>query len=91
MGAEFVLHVPDEYDYRYSTADCKDAVIEIICKSFCDHMKSKLAFFFRDEISLENYCTTKGDKKKGISRMPTDNGLLLDYNSLVKLIAERSN
>ena len=86
MGAEFVLHVPDEYDYRYSTAECKEAVIETICKSFCDHMGQKLAFFFRDEISLENYCTTKGDKKKGISRMPTENGLLLDFNSLIKLI-----
>lgn len=31
MGSEFVLHVPDEYDYRYSSSDCLEDVLEMIC------------------------------------------------------------
>lgn len=39
MGTEFVLHVPDEYDYRYSSTDHRDIVLECICKAFCEHTK----------------------------------------------------
>ena len=39
MGTEFVLHVPDEYDYRYSSSDNRDPVLEMICKAYCDCTK----------------------------------------------------
>lgn len=90
MGTEFVLHVPDEYDYRYSSVDCRETVLEMICHAYCDTTKQKLLFFFRDELSLETFCTTKGDKKKAVSRMPTENGIYLDYDSFAKITKEKS-
>ncbi len=31
-GKEFVLHVPDEYDYRYLSYDRRDDILERIAK-----------------------------------------------------------
>jgi len=48
-------------------------------KAFCNANKGALIpFFFKDEISLEKYCTLKPDRKKGISKMPTDSPNLLN-------------
>jgi len=35
MGSEFVLHVPEEYDYRYSSFDKRDKILEMLVHSFC--------------------------------------------------------
>lgn len=91
IGKEFVLHVPDEYDYRYSSSEHLDDVLEMICKAYCDTMKHKLAFFFKEELSLEAYCTTKGDKKKALLRMPTEGGLSLDLESLSRILHEKTS
>lgn len=90
IGSEFVLHVPDEYDYRYSSSDHLDNVLEMICKAFCETTKQKLSFFFKEELSLEPYCTTKGDKKKALSRMPTEGGMSLDFDALTRLLREKT-
>lgn len=87
LGTEFVMHVPDEYDYRYSSVTLRDIVLEMICKAYCEFLKQKMPFFFKEEISLENFCTTKGDKKKTVNRMPTSDGLLLDQKSLLQVIS----
>jgi len=34
MGNEFVIHVPDEYDYRYSHPDKRDKIVFIVCKLY---------------------------------------------------------
>ena len=33
-SAEFVLHVPDEYDYRYSSDERRDAILTLIVDSY---------------------------------------------------------
>lgn len=32
QGTEFVIHIPDEYDYRYSSTDNRDKILDAICK-----------------------------------------------------------
>lgn len=91
VGTEFVLHVPDEYDYRYSSADSLESILLMIAKAYCETTHQKLPFFFREELSLEPYCTTKNDKKKAVNRMPTDNGIMLDHDSLAKVMNEKTN
>lgn len=71
-SSEFVVHVPDEYDYRYSSCDKRDHVLEMITKSFCEFTLRKITIFFKDVASLEHFCTTKDDKKKNVNRMPTE-------------------
>lgn len=79
MGSEFIIHVPDEYDYRYSSFDKRDRLLELVVKAYCNVNKgSLLHFYYKDEISLEKYCTTQPDRKKGISRMPTDSPVLMN-------------
>lgn len=62
----------------------------MICKAYCEFTKSKLTFFFKDEINLEKYCTIKGEKKKNINRMPQEGSVMLDYDQFVKLLKETS-
>lgn len=66
-GTEFVLHVPSEYDYRYSSAMHRDRVIAFLRK-FC----GCLAIFSKDDVFLKMYTTTRIDKSKNISRMPVE-------------------
>jgi len=74
VSSEFVIHVPDEYDYRYSSADQRDAILNAITSEWCKIYKHKqgLPFFYKDDIELTNYTTLKAEKKKGISRIPTE-------------------
>lgn len=32
IGTEFILHVPSEYDYRYSSTDLRDRIIYFVLK-----------------------------------------------------------
>jgi len=38
--------------------------------------------YFKDEVSLFNYATTKHDKKKKMNRMPVEDAKLMDDASL---------
>ena len=46
MGAEFVIHIPEEYDYRYSSFDKREIILEIILKAFSMVAKGQLLPFF---------------------------------------------
>jgi len=53
MSSEFVLHVRDEYDYRYSSPDNRDKILTTICKAYYMNITNKpLIFFFK----VNNYC-----------------------------------
>jgi serum/glucocorticoid-regulated kinase 2 len=67
-----VLHVPDEYDYRYSSYDKRTKIVEIFLKGYCGLQKIKMPVYFKEDVSLYNFATTKSDKKKHISKIPTD-------------------
>ena len=43
MGSEFVMHVPTEYDYRFSSIDFREPILEQIGKN----LKKKLKLFYK--------------------------------------------
>lgn len=46
MGSEFVLHVPDEYDYRYSSFDKRDIIVEGVLRAYSFSNKGQLMPFY---------------------------------------------
>ena len=44
----------------------------MLIKSFCGLTKMKIPVYFKEDVSLYNFATTKSDKKKHVSRIPTD-------------------
>jgi serum/glucocorticoid-regulated kinase 2 len=89
MSSEFVLHVRDEYDYRYSSPDKRDKILTTICKAYYMNITNKpLIFFFKDDINLIQYTTTEDDKKKGEMRMPKEDATQMDEDALQQKIQE---
>ena len=87
ISSEFVIHVPSEYDYRYSSAEKyynnnriiyhfnsrREVILEVLTKAYIDKTHKKyLAFYYKDELNLINITTTKFDVKKSICRRPKD-------------------
>ena len=64
IGTEFILHVPSEYDYRYSSTDLRDRIIYFVLKAHCGGKDKKMPIYYRDELNLVFYAMTKEDKKK---------------------------
>jgi hypothetical protein len=67
-----VLHVPGEYDYRFSTK-LKAELLEFFEKGYYDGAsptKPRLLKWEVPDTSLHEYTTQKADKRKGLSRMP---------------------
>lgn len=66
---EFVIHVPEQYDYRYQS-DHRDEIIQSLKMAFISAMKSNLPIYGIDSKDLKNFTTTEKDKIKGKSRIP---------------------
>lgn len=43
-------------------------ILKTIVHNYCTSENNKIKFYFREEESLENYVTTKGELKKKITR-----------------------
>lgn len=71
------MHVPSEYDYRYSTALHRDRIVAML-RRLC----GCLAIFHKTEALLVAYTTTKKDKAKHLSRMPQQEPTISDHLSL---------
>lgn len=56
MSGEFVFHVKDEYDYRYSSPERRDRILQMVCRAFYLNMPpdQQLKFYFsvRDQKSV---------------------------------------
>lgn len=68
---ELILHVPSEYDYRYSLEE-RDLFIDLIKIQFvtrCPHGRLK---FFKVDGGLKDFTTTEKDMKSRISKVPDD-------------------
>lgn len=59
IGTEFVIHVPEEYDYRYSSYDKRNKIVQYILRGYCELTRNKLPVYFKEDVSLYNYATTK--------------------------------
>ncbi|CAD8099174.1 unnamed protein product [Paramecium sonneborni] len=68
-GFEFVIHVPDEYDYRYSSLDFREKILSTLADAYSKLLKKNLPIFQTDDLTLIPYTTTKVDAKKGICRL----------------------
>ncbi len=47
FGYEFVIHVPDEYDYRFRSDDFRERILECLCDAYLSFNKKKLGFFYK--------------------------------------------
>ncbi|EAR84156.1 Serine/Threonine kinase domain protein (macronuclear) [Tetrahymena thermophila SB210] len=83
FGSEFVIHVPSEYDYRYYSLDKIESILLFITQEYVKSQQKKLKFFFKEEISLQGYWTTKANRKKANNLMPQESPFLLDYDGLL--------
>lgn len=52
---EFIIHVPEEYDYRYASYDRRDSILLTILSA----RGGQLMVFFKEEVNLIPYLTTK--------------------------------
>jgi serum/glucocorticoid-regulated kinase 2 len=69
---EFVLHVPNEYDYRFASP-LKPAIVTELRSCHDANLAPGthgLYLWEFNEVTLGTYVTTKADKKKNISRIP---------------------
>ena len=69
LGNEFVIHVPDEFDYRIIDRH-KDKLIEYILYALKCQEVDELQFYFNSEVELHKYTTHNSHKKKGIQKTP---------------------
>ncbi|CAK78829.1 unnamed protein product (macronuclear) [Paramecium tetraurelia] len=86
IGTEFVIHVPDEYDYRYSSYDKRNKIVSKILEGYCLFTKAKLAIYFKEDVSLYNYATTKSDKKKHVSKIPSEQPQYMDNEIFAQIL-----
>ena len=63
-----MLHIPDEYDYRYASPDKREKIILSIIKGWVAVNKAKIPIHFKEELSLVNHAMTKDEKKKNASK-----------------------
>lgn len=71
-SAEFVIHVPTEFDLRYSS-DHRDEVLRALLDNLEKLGIHSLPFYFKDEVELANYTTHQSEKKRGLIRPPKGN------------------
>jgi serum/glucocorticoid-regulated kinase 2 len=68
-STEFVIHVPEQYDYRYQS-EHRDEIINSIKMSYISLMKTNLPVYGINAKDLKNVTTTERDRIKGKSRIP---------------------
>eukprot|EP01017_Pseudomicrothorax_dubius_P030675 TRINITY_DN3847_c0_g3_i2.p2 TRINITY_DN3847_c0_g3~~TRINITY_DN3847_c0_g3_i2.p2 ORF type:complete len:554 (+),score=180.33 TRINITY_DN3847_c0_g3_i2:2572-4233(+) len=81
-GPEFIVHVPEEYDYRFSTEDKEEVILHIFAAIIQNEDKKRIGFFFKDDLVLDRYATSKFDIEKAISRMPVEPPQILAFDEL---------
>lgn len=87
-SSEFVIHVPEQYDYRYQS-EKRDEVIQSLQMAYISLMKSNLPIFGIEAKDLKSYTTTEKDRMKGKSRIPGKEFLIeKDTTVLSKKVAE---
>ena len=68
-NAEFTVHVPSSYDYRFIT-DKREEIIDVIKRAFFVCQKKNVPIFHVTSKDLRDFTTTEKDMKKAISRFP---------------------
>lgn len=71
---------------RYASADRRDQIIYYILKAYRQTCKEKLPIYYREELNLVNYATTKEEKKKEGSKQIKGEYVLYDDTSFEKYL-----
>lgn len=59
----FLIHVINDHDYYYKAVKDKLSLLQMISEEYKKKTKKELAFFFREEMVMLNYCTFKNHLK----------------------------
>jgi serum/glucocorticoid-regulated kinase 2 len=78
FGKEFVVHVENEHDYRFEVENVKMKVVETIVDLYCKSNLKKMALYYYDDYTLENYTTTIDDADKSKKKVHENEALYLD-------------
>ncbi len=70
-SAEFVLHVPSEYDYRY-TAEHREEIIQKIKEAYKQACGKSMPIYGVPHHYLKDFVTTKSDRKKNLFKVPEE-------------------
>ena len=81
-STEFVLHIPSEYDYRYTGSE-REMVIETIKKVYNTMTGKPLPIYGVPHLYLKDFVTSKADRKKNILRIPEEGFRIKDEGELV--------
>ena len=79
---EFVLHVPTEYDYRY-TSDQRDEIIKVIREAYLIIAGKNLPLYGVPHLYLKDFVTSESDAKKKIKRIPEEGFRIKEQNEPV--------
>jgi hypothetical protein len=82
FGSEFVVHVDKEHDYRFSSPNLKLKIVETLVDCYCKFHKKKMALYYYDDLSLEQFTTTINDVDKNKKKVHTIEALYLDSESI---------
>lgn len=88
LGNEFVIHVPDEFDYRIIDRH-KDKLIEYILYALKQQEVEELQFYFNSEVELHKYTTHNSHKKKGIQKNPQGETKMMTLDDFRDFVNEK--
>ena len=88
LGDEFVIHVPDEFDYRIINPQ-KDNLIKYILYALSTQGIDELLFYFNSDVELHKYTTHNSHKKKGIKRNPQGETMMMSLEKLKEFVDEK--
>ena len=87
LSAEFVLHVPSQYDYRFSSPTFRPQIIESIMIVHFNASKNKqMRFFFHTDVELTKYVTTEKMAKSKKSNLPKMEPKVIFFYKLIWII-----
>jgi hypothetical protein len=78
LSGEFVIHVPTEYDYLYSSSRRKE-IITHIQLYYSTSKSASLPIYGVPQPHLKDYRTTSSDRKKGLSKIPSKAFLITNF------------
>lgn len=82
IGNEFIIHVPDEYDYRFLHSDKRDKIIDLLSELHKKYHGAQMALQFKDEISLEKFVYKRGDKRERNFDQPAGEPTKKEYDTI---------
>ena len=89
LGNEFVLDVPDEFDYRITTS-LKDEFMHKLLFALEKCGVKEIPFYFKEEVELHGYTTHRSQKEKGIVHNLTGDFDLMTFEKFRIFLEQKS-